>query len=110
MKFKTIGYRFERNSLHEVGRVASKPGVAKAIDHTTGVAPEVEPAGLLANRLVRAAVLLWHGLEPLSEDYALATLVWSQQTAYAEQIRAITKGVIKETTRTKFVWFFYGSE
>ena len=70
--------------------MASKPGAAKAIDHTTGVAPEVEPAGLLANRLVRAAVLLWHGLEPLSKDYALATLVWSQQTASAEQIRAIT--------------------
>ena len=30
------------------------------------------------------------GLEPLFEDYALASLVWSQQTASAEQIRAIT--------------------
>ena len=34
----------------------------------------------------------------------------SQQSAKAEQIFAITIGVIKETTRTMFVWFFYGSE
>ena len=69
-----------------------------------------EPAFAKQIRLVRCLALLWHGLEPLFEDYALATLVWSQQTASAEQIRAITNGVIKETTRTWFVWFFYGSE
>ena len=44
MKFKTIEYRFERNSLHEVGRVPSEFTVAKVIDHTAGVAAKQEPA------------------------------------------------------------------
>ena len=55
------------------------------------VAPQVEPA--VAGE---TPSLLWHGLEPLFEDYALALLVWSQQTATAELIRAITNGVIKK--------------
>lgn len=58
--------------------------------YTTGVDTKCEPAFAKQIRLVRCPALLWHGLEPLFEDYALAALVWSQQTAKAEQIRAIT--------------------
>ena len=65
-------YRSEVNRLCDGGGHLCVPAFAKQI------------------RLVRCPALLWHGLEPLFEDYALATLVWSQQTASAEQIRAIT--------------------
>ena len=41
-------------------------------------------------------------------DYALAMLVWSQQTAKAEQIFAITNGNNKK--RHRFGVFFVGSE
>ena len=41
-------------------------------------------------------------------DYALAMLVWSQQTAKAEQLFAITNGNNKK--RHRFGVFFVGSE
>ena len=50
----------------------------------------------VANSLGEMPSCYGTGLEPLFEDYALALLVWSQQSANAEQIRAITIGVIKE--------------
>ena len=44
MRMKTIKYCFRRNSLHKVGRMTSKLAVTMSVDHTTGVAPKVEPA------------------------------------------------------------------
>ena len=39
------------------------------------------------------------GLEPLSEDYALTTFVWSQQPAKAEQILATPSGQKEKQTQ-----------
>ena len=65
MRMKTIKYCFHRNSLHKVGRMTSKLVVTMSVDHTTGVAPKVEPATtwltttnfLKHNRLVRLDTL-----------------------------------------------------
>ena len=78
---KTIDNCFRRSFLHIVGRVTSLPlGEVQLIDHTTGVGDEACRGGGLTISDSTAE------LEPLYEDYALTTFVWSQQTANAEQV------------------------
>ena len=55
MRFKTIEYRFKRNSLQKVGRVSSfSLGNAKIIDHTFGAAAKQEPAIFFQKDMVLA--------------------------------------------------------
>ena len=90
---KTIGYCFRRSFLHKVG---SKSSLKKtmACDHTTVVAAKQEPAVGGETPSISDGVA---GLELPSGDYALAMLVWSQQTAKAVQVLATPSGQNKKT-------------
>ena len=65
-----------------------------ACDHTTVVAAKQEPAVGGETPSISDGVA---GLELPSGDYALAMLVWSQQTAKAVQVLATPSGQNKKT-------------
>ena len=123
---KIIDNCFHRSFLNKVGRVTSNLlEVAQIIDHTTVRGSPKRSMSLGGSRVAVAKQEPAVGGETPScygefrlelpyGDYALAMLVWSQQTAKAEQIFAITNGNNKKRLGARsslFCWLrMLGSE